>query len=319
MVEQTGLPGMKFKQRVFVAVDYLQEAGLIMDISPNKTFTNSKQIKRLTQLGKEVAELIDSIEAYYKSFSKLTNGIKRNFSILQHKTTRKADKKTIKIIMRNKGLTDKVKSYKIKYKDGKLVRTGEEYYDPEEYYHKLSLEANKLRAWTSPARLFNTIVTRYVTIISRFGLLEEKSLKKIILDGIITHTFSSHLSFFLEQIKDHGFLDAEDTDNKTIAANSVFNSFNEQTLKEMVETILSENLLSNAFVEDEASSVLSSIVSMSKPSTEFIDYHIRELQDPIIVSEKLNHRRVEGDEDGYPKQYKKILALYEKQRIKSKK
>jgi hypothetical protein len=68
-IKQTGLPGSGYKRKILEAITYLEETNFISDVSGYKWDTGKKQIKQLTVLGRELADLIDSIEQYYTSYS----------------------------------------------------------------------------------------------------------------------------------------------------------------------------------------------------------------------------------------------------------
>src|SRR6266496_6820288 len=64
---QTGLPGLAYKQKIVHAIKYLEKGGFVVDISGLKRHKKGKeQPKELTAIGRELAELIYSIDQYYK-------------------------------------------------------------------------------------------------------------------------------------------------------------------------------------------------------------------------------------------------------------
>src|SRR5215212_3859958 len=73
--QQTGLTS--YKHDVLDTIKTLQEAELIDEI-PDPSHSQ-RRIKNLTPLGKELAEMINNIWSYNKSFSDLKDAIIRNF------------------------------------------------------------------------------------------------------------------------------------------------------------------------------------------------------------------------------------------------
>jgi DNA-binding MarR family transcriptional regulator len=73
---QTGLTS--YKQDVLDTIKTLQEAELIDEIPDPKH--SQKRIKRLTPLGRQLAELMSNIESYNKSYLELKDAIRANFT-----------------------------------------------------------------------------------------------------------------------------------------------------------------------------------------------------------------------------------------------
>jgi hypothetical protein len=72
-MKQTGLPGSGYKRKILEAITYLEDTDFIADVSGYKgDRRGKKQIKQLTVLGRELAELLDSIDRYYTSYSELS-------------------------------------------------------------------------------------------------------------------------------------------------------------------------------------------------------------------------------------------------------
>jgi hypothetical protein len=287
-IRQTGLPGSGYKRKILEAIDYLEETGFIVDISGYKRYkSGQKRTKQLTLLGREMAELIDSIEEYYTSFSELVKATKEKLYIIP--PTSFVSEKIVKYFLGPRGA------------DVKLYR----------FTESPHARANKLRIRLSPAHFFNTIVARYFLIMSKIVLNDRDIVKKDILDGIIMNAISKHLLFFTQEVNDLNYI----TDEK-ITVDSAFNGPIEDTIKDTFEGIVPYYVVDNLVVEDEVMNVLSSILSMSKLSSGFIDDCIKECHDVIREYEKLNYHNRPGREEYY-REWKKLLALYEKQKMKN--
>jgi hypothetical protein len=290
-VKQTGLPGSGYKKKILEAIDYLEDTGFIADVSGYKRYKyGKKQTKQLTSpLGREMAELIDSTEEYYKSFSELVKAIKEKLYIIP--PTSFVSKEIVKYILGPRGGDIKLRLF-----------TQSPY-----------VRATKLRIRVSPAHFFNTIVARYFLIMSKTVLTERDIVKKDILNGIIMNAISKHLLFFTQEVNDLNYI----TDEK-ITVDSAFNGPIEDTIKDTFEGIVPFYVVDNLVVEGEVMNVLSSILSMSKLSSGFIDDRVKECEDMIREYEKRNfHNRPVHEE--YYREWKKLLALYEKQKMKNQK
>jgi hypothetical protein len=75
-MKQTGLPGTGYKRKILDAINYLEETDFIVDVSGYRgDRRGKKQIKQLTALGRELAELLDSIDRYYTLYSELSKKV----------------------------------------------------------------------------------------------------------------------------------------------------------------------------------------------------------------------------------------------------
>jgi hypothetical protein len=79
-LRQTGLHGLAYKQKTVDAINYLEKAAFIADVSGLKRHKSGKeQPKELSVLGRELAELIKGIEDYNRSYSELKVEYRKHF------------------------------------------------------------------------------------------------------------------------------------------------------------------------------------------------------------------------------------------------
>lgn len=186
-LKQTGLYGMAYKQKILYAIDRLEEAGFIVDVSGLKRHDRHDKGKRrhkeLTALGRDLAEIIDSSNKYYESYRRLTDTIVQALFDIPFKRenmpyTRKAIARGIEAILRNKGVSD-----------GGI--------DPEELYEKTI----QLIEFFSPKYIYNAVIMRYVFVISKYHQNVENVnavVRQDILKELITNAISEHVSFIFE-------------------------------------------------------------------------------------------------------------------------
>lgn len=113
--QQTGLTS--YKKDVLNTIKTLQQAELIDEIPDPKH--SQKRIKQLTPLGRGLTELMQNIESYNESYSKLSSAIIKNFSFDWSKIK---DDSVLRNILRGRGWAEDDISHFINA--GKQERTG---------------------------------------------------------------------------------------------------------------------------------------------------------------------------------------------------
>jgi hypothetical protein len=99
-LQQTGLRGLAYKQKTVDAIKYLEQAGFVNDVSGLKRHKSGKeQPKELSVLGRELAELMKSIEDYDRSYSELKAEYRKHFSF----QSKPKDDTILKNILRSRG------------------------------------------------------------------------------------------------------------------------------------------------------------------------------------------------------------------------
>ena len=71
-----------------------------------------------------MADLADSIQLYYESFSELTKAIREKFTVGLRETLREEDKEVIKTILQSRGILGRIKRDKSRVTpEGKFVKS----------------------------------------------------------------------------------------------------------------------------------------------------------------------------------------------------
>lgn len=277
-LRQTGLRGLAYKQKTLDAIKYLEKAGFIADVSGLKRHRSGKeQPKELTALGRELAQLMCSIDQYYLSFSKLTDMIRQTFGVpymypkyqdivtpeipMTNIQEVRKQNTVLRNILRSKGWSSKAID------------------QSSELYHK----ALGLRGILSPELILSIVTTRYAFIISKFNLDDkvDQTIKRDILNEIITNSFSEYVSFMFKEMDKLNALYRINRFDTQFTIDTVINRVVENELSLSIDAINGEEYLDNPFIEKEAIDLLASAVYISRPNPQYIEKRIESLKEFI--------------------------------------
>lgn len=290
-LRQTGLHGLSYKQKTVDAIKYLEKAGFVADVSGLKRHRSGKeQPKELTVLGRELAELMDNIDQYYRSFSTLTDAIGRNFGVIYMdpqyyviqddgipitKIQQSGEQNTVlRNILRSKGWP------------GEAIDRSDELY----------LETLELRELLSPESIFNMVAIRYASIISKFNLDErvDQILKKDIMHEIITNIISEHVSFMFKEMDKLNCLFQTNGLDTQVTIDAFINGFVEHQLNLTTDLMYRQRRLHATFIEKEMIDTLVSVISISKPSQRYVEDKIESIKKDAEGFESESHDEVKG-------------------------
>jgi hypothetical protein len=300
-LRQTGLRGLAYKQKILHAIKYLEKAGFVVDVSDLKRHKSGvEQFKELTVLGKELAELMNSIDLYYSSFSRLTDIIVQVFGVpylcpdslaFEVSNMQEIDQKNfvVRNTLRGKGWSSEA-----------IDRAG--------YIYQGALNQ---RMMYSPDWIFNIVMMRYAAIISRSSVNDndevDQVLKKDILNGIITNAISGYISYMFKEMDRLNSLYQTNRLDKRFTIDAAISDFIEWMLK-ITGMVGSGEYLDkgyNMFIEKEALDTLASIVSIAKPRSEYVDKEIE--YSKSFQQEHEGQRAWEGQII----QDKKVMSIFE--------
>ena len=296
---QTGLYGLKYKQKIIRAINLLEKAGFIIDVSGIKRHkSGKKKEKELTALGRDLAEIIDSTDKYYESYRRLTDTIVQTLFEIPFRRenipyTRKAIARGIKTILRNKGVSD-----------GEI--------DPEKLYEKTI----KLIELFSPKYIYNAVVMRYVYVISKYYQnVENVNVvdRQYILKELITNAISEHVSFIFESYNN----DKLNQLSRRLWFGTV--RFESEPYKisfdELVwETIVHmshDHTLHNYIVEKELVDTCLYFISILKPDSEHV---VRRIDDYKNFLNQQENTSTNEAEINHKKKMLELLEVYERTR-----
>lgn len=276
-LRQTGLYGLAYKQKIVHAIRTLEKCGLIVDVSGLKRHRSGKeQPVELTAAGRELAELMSSIDHYCTSFSKLTNSITESFSVPYIAGTNKDLHETLEIpITKTQGVDEQ----KNKVLRSILRNKGW----PEEIIDKCSELYRKtlvLRHLLSPEAVLSIVIMRYISILSRSKLNDEldETVKRDIIKEIIMNAISEYLSFMFEEMQKFNLLLQRNGIKTVSTIDIILSDLIEEALGLTIGYISNEEHLNNIFIEKEAINTLASIISISKPNQQYIDKEIKAIR-----------------------------------------
>jgi hypothetical protein len=142
------------------------------------------------------------------------------------------------------------------------------------------------------------------------GDAKAAEIKKDILNGIVMKAISDHLSYISKDVDDYNSL----LDNTRFTIDSKLNEAIERELYRIID--LSVDYSDNVVVEEEAMDVFASILSISKPSSEFIDKKIKYLKLNLAAHKKFIAKGA-NDVKRKDRYERKLLSLYEKYKVKN--
>jgi hypothetical protein len=163
----------------------------------------------------------------------------------------------------------------------------------------------------SPEWIFNIVMMRYVAIISRSRVKNndkvDQALKKDILNEIITDAISEYISYMFKEIDRLNSLYQTNRLDTRFTIDTAISSFVEGSLNITGMVGIGEYLNNgyNVFIEKEALDTLASIVSISKPSSQYVDQKIEYIKN--FEQEHKDQRHWEGSII----QDKKIISIFE--------
>jgi hypothetical protein len=169
-LRQTGLPGLAYKQKTVDAIKYLERAGLVVDVSGLKRHKSGKeQQKELTPLGHELAELIENIGNYDRSYSELKAAYREHFSF----QSKPKDNTVLANILRSRRWTEQeIGYYLINQKTWPHGDYGFQYKSP----------------WT----IINIVLAKYSILVADYkpNQIAKDIMNKLLLDVIVGHLSS---------------------------------------------------------------------------------------------------------------------------------
>jgi hypothetical protein len=229
-LRQTGLSGLRYKQKVLDAIDFLEKGGLIRDVSGYSRFRPGKeQPKELTQVGAELAEMISKVEEYRRSYSKLTEQIRKYFDV-PHIGTKITDRdhhkqeKIIRSILLSRGFPSE------------LI----------DLYKEIYKKTLGLRGYLSPAWTFSIIIMKYASILSKVpGISNDPKITKDIISGIVMDSISEYLSFILKDLEDYNSMLERNQSDEKYTIDYEFGLHIHDSIEETLATISNERFLNN--------------------------------------------------------------------------
>lgn len=169
-LRQTGLHGLAYKQKTVQAIKYLEKAEFVKDVSGLKRHKSGKeQSKELSVLGRELAELMKSIEDYDRSYSELKAEYRKYFSF----QSKPKDNTILKNILKSRGWReDEIGYYLIARKTWPHGDYGFQY--------------------KSPWMIINILLAKYSVLVANHNpnQIAKDIMNKLLLDIIIDHLSS---------------------------------------------------------------------------------------------------------------------------------
>lgn len=266
LIKQTSI----YKNYVFEANTILLENKLAIR-TIDERIHKQKEFIELTEMGHELAKIVESIAKFNKCYLQLQNKINENFNILE-----KGNGKVIKNKLLSRGWTNE----EIKH------------------YADFALEVDEFRK-ICPSQFINALFNRYILFLYKF---RPKSYVKDILITVITDGLINH---FLADLKEQESLITQSfsgASNDGIAkhANQAISKLHENNVE--IFRFISEYTppiqLNNRFITKEAKNLLESFFYVLKPNKEYLSDYIKSCRHFLrkIVN---NERRME------------MLAFYE--------
>jgi DNA-binding HxlR family transcriptional regulator len=276
--QQTGLSS--YKRDVLDGIKMLQQAGLIREISD--LAHKQKQVKQLTPLGQELAELMDSIDRYNKAYSKLRKARKEHFNTTASGYIYRPERGSVKV---NRSA---------------LLSKGMTHLEIDSIYD--CAKGIGLLEYESASYVNNILLFRCASM-----LPELNKTGKAILNRIITDTIASHLEVILSNI--------EDDDPPPIIG-----EFGNHTalIMGLPAGISKYPIFTNRLINKESKEILTSMFSLLKPkaSRNDIQIHINNVKKNMdIYQDSIEILAKHGWENPYLnfslENLKEVVAFYE--------
>jgi hypothetical protein len=226
-----------------------------------------------------LAEFLESIDQYYASFSKLTDAIGKAFGVPHLYPD--YDIADLEIPVTN---IQEIEEQQIDEQRNTVLRNilrhkawpSNAIYQPGELYY----QTLALRTLLSPNSTINIVIMRYATVVSRFQVNDKvDDLKKYILNKIITNVISEHVSFMFKEMEKINSLYQTNRLDTRFAIDDVINRFVENAFQSIMYVLDDRRPLNNTFIEKEAIDTLASLLSVSKPSLEYVDGVIEDIKE----------------------------------------